>query len=150
MRRRTLFACAAFLVAALSVLGADTGTPTPEPYGPDEFSGWRSDLRRAEIISFGSLPFVTFTSSIYYEVYRWVAHDREDAYLPWIFANSGNAVPLTEREQKNILYASIGISLGVAVIDFSYHTITRAIRNHRATETAPASGPILIEPAGGE
>ncbi len=113
------------LVFSLSFAGA-AEAEKPEPYGPDEFSGWQQDLRRAEILSFGALPFVTFFSSIYYDVWRYYDHDQDEGYLPWPFKNSDTAVPLSEDEQKKVFFTSIGISIGVAVVDFAWQTIQRS------------------------
>jgi hypothetical protein len=129
-----------------------TSTTTPEavPYGPAEFPEWQKDLRRAEIISFGALPFVTFFASIYYDVYRYYSHDQEAGYLPWPFKNSDTAVALTEDEQKNILLYSAGISVGVAIFDFGYRQISREIRMRKAErENSETDSVIQIEPVAG-
>ena len=91
---------------------------TPEPYGVDEFNTWQKDLRRFEIISFGALPFVTFLSFWTYDIIRSVQHKGDSAYAPWPIKNPETAVPLSEGEQKKIFFASIGISIGIAIIDF--------------------------------
>lgn len=117
------------------------------PYGPDEFPDWQKDLRRAEIISFGALPFVTFMASIYYDVYRYYDHAQDEAYLPWPLKKQDIAEPLSESEQKNVLFASIGISVGVAVFDFAWHTIGRLReRGIRDRELRSSSKPITITP----
>ena len=131
MRWKQCIALILICMFTYNVFAADTDT-TAVPYGPDEFPAWQKDLRRAEIISFGAFPFVTFLASIYYDVYRYVSHDYEEGYRPWPFKNSDTAVALTEDEQKNIVYVSMGISVGVAVFDFSYRTIKRIIREREA------------------
>jgi hypothetical protein len=142
-------AAAAVLLAFLFVStlsAADTSTPVAVPYGPAEFPDWQKDLRRAEIISFGSLPFVTFFASIYYEVFRYYTHDQQEGYLPWIFKDSDTAIEMSEDEQKMIILTSAGISVGVAVVDFSWRTIRRAIINRRAERESAGVEPIRIEP----
>ena len=53
------------IVCSCQAIGAQTAdSHTPLPYGEDEFYTWQKDLRRAEIITFGSLPFGTFRASI--------------------------------------------------------------------------------------
>jgi hypothetical protein len=155
---------AAFILASLFSLStyADTAaatatTPEAVPYGPTEFPQWQKDLRRAEIISFGALPFVTFFASIYYDVYRYYSHDQESGYLPWPFKNNDTAVALSEDEQKKIVLYSAGISVGVALFDFGYRQISREIRMRKAErENEDKNSPIQIEPvadtapAGGE
>jgi len=126
---------------------ATSASVTPVPYGPAEFADWQKDLRRAEIISFGALPFVTFASSIYYDIFRYYSHDQDEAYLPWPLKQADIAVPLSQAEQKNVFYASVGISLGVAAFDFAWHTIKRLKdRGLRDRREAEASAAIKITP----
>ena len=116
--------------SCMAIFAESADNHTPLPYGEDEFYTWQKDLRRAEIITFGSLPFVTFMSSIYYDIYRYYDHDQDDAYLPWPLKKD-NAVPMSEDEQINILKASIGIAIGVAIFDYGFRAIRRAIRKSR-------------------
>ncbi|HOT61827.1 MAG TPA: hypothetical protein PLU93_03105 [Treponemataceae bacterium] len=132
--------------AGTSSSAASEGTPLPVPYGPDEFATWQKDLRRAEVIALGSLPFVTFMASIYYDVYRYASHGYQDEYLPWPFKKADIAIDLTEDEQKKILLVSAGISIGVAITDFAIRAIRRNMRARRAERAKPAREPILIEP----
>lgn len=122
------------LILVFFVSCATVQTPEnkePIPYEKDEFSNWQKDLRRAEIIAFGALPFVTFMSSLYYDIYRYVDHNQDDAYLPWPLKDNETAVPLTEDEQKTILISAVGVSVGVALFDFGYHALRRYIRNKK-------------------
>lgn len=124
-------------------------TPQPVPYGPDEFPAWQKEVRRAEILSFGALPFVTFFSSIYYDLSRYYSHDGDERYLPWPFQKSEIAVPLEEEEQKKLFYTSVGISIGIAVFDFGYRALIREIKARKAErlqeETIEAISIIPIE-----
>lgn len=164
---RFLAAVLFILCSCQAIVGQTTDSHTPLPYGEDEFYTWQKDLRRAEIITFGSLPFVTFMSSIYYDIYRYYDHDQDDTYLPWPLKKD-NAVPMSEDEQINILKASIGIAIGVAIFDYGFRAIRRAIRKSKIDRanremvqpikieeidepaTIPAdSGPALDGPADG-
>lgn len=142
------FASAVCLLLAFMPLCAETATTHEAvPYGPAEFPPWQQDLRRAEIISFGALPFVTFFSSIYYDLYRYYSHDKEEGYLPWPFKKAESAVPLSEDEQKRILAYSAGISVGVAVFDFGYRAFRREMRIRKAEREIREKGnDIEIEP----
>ncbi len=108
-----------------------TVTPTPLPYTIEEFTEWQRELRRASIISFGSLPFVTFLTSMGYDVYRYYDHGEDERYKPWPFKDSSIAIPKSEDEQKRIVLIAAGISLGVAIVDFTYRAVKRAIRRSR-------------------
>lgn len=98
----------------------------PEPYGIDEFKTWQKDLRRFEIISFGALPFVTLFSFLTYDIIRSLQHRGDPAYAPWPVKNPETAVPFTEAEQKGVFFASLGISVGIALIDLSIQAIKRS------------------------
>lgn len=152
MKGHRLIACVIFCVLSLFMLSAETTSMEAVPYGSSEFPEWQKDLRRAEILSFGSLPFVTFMASIYFDIYRYVDHNGAEGYLPWPFKKSSVAVPLTEQEQMQILLASAGISVGVAVFDFGFRAIKRYIRISKAEKrNREIVEPIQIEPiSGGE
>ncbi|HNQ96591.1 MAG TPA: hypothetical protein PKH81_00680 [Treponemataceae bacterium] len=104
----------------------------PKPYEKDEFSTWQKDVRRAGIITFGALPFSTFFTAIYYDLYRYYDNDQDDRYLPWPLKNNDIAEPLTEDEQKQILAISIGASVCVALIDFTVRAIKRSAKRRKA------------------
>lgn len=120
-----------FLVLLFSAYTAEPDTAEPVPYNPDEFKPWQNDLRRAEIIAFGSLPFVTFMTSLGYDVYRYYSHNQREEYLPWPMKKNEIAEPLSQDEQKRILLISAGISVGVALFDFGYRALKRHIRQSR-------------------
>ena len=125
--------------------GSDSGVPVP--YGPAEFPDWQKDLRRAEIISFGALPFVTFMASVYYDVFRYYDHVQDESYLPWPLKKQNIAVPLSESEQKNVFFAAVGISVGVAAFDFAWHSVARLrSRGIRDREISRRPKPIQISP----
>ena len=55
----------------------------PEPYRPEEFPDWALDLRRAEIVFFGSLPFSLFFTFEAYDLGRFVASGFDPLLAPW-------------------------------------------------------------------
>lgn len=128
MKIKQFIACILTCLTLASIYPQESSQNSAVPYGPAEFPEWQKDLRRAEILAFGALPFITFFSSIYYDLYRYGTHDWDEAYQPWPFKKNDIAVPLTEKEQKNLLFASAGISFGVALFDFGFRTVMRGIR----------------------
>lgn len=129
MKRVT--ACLLFCMLLFPLSAAEPETTEAVPYSPDEFQPWQKDLRRAEIIAFGSLPFVTFMTSLGYDVFRYYTHNQRDEYLPWPLKDNDIAEPLSQDEQKRILLISVGISVGVALFDFGYRALKRHIRQSR-------------------
>jgi hypothetical protein len=84
----------------------------PVPYGVDEFPSWVKDVRRGEIIFFGSLPFTLLITTLGYQTvdYLQVRSGPNPEEAVW-----GN---LTEDDRKTVLVASLGSALVIAVADF--------------------------------
>ena len=97
-------------------LAAAEPTVTIEPYTKDEFPGWLQDLRRAEIVSLGSLPFVTLGVTLGYSLYRYFSHGMDSNYFPNPFAKSSSTA---------ILFTSLGVAAVVGVTDFTISSIQR-------------------------
>lgn len=120
---------------------------TPEPYGINEFATWQKDLRRFEILSFGALPFVSLFSFWGYDMIRSAKHPKDPGYYPWPLKQPDRYVALTEKEQKKVFFTAIGLSVGVALIDYTARVIIRAIRNKKlAKEQANQVGTIEAIP----
>ena len=98
---------------------------TPEPYEENEFPSWTIDLRRSEIVTFGSLPFVTLGVTIGYSFYRYAANGFDYDYLPNPFAKSSAAANLNSDEQIGIFISSGIISLIIGIVDYVISRIER-------------------------
>jgi hypothetical protein len=92
---------------------------------------WASDLRRAEIVAFGSLPFTFFYTSFTMDTIRFAQNGWNDMrYAPWPFKAAG-AEEVTRNDQLLTIGIAAGASVLIAVID---HLIVRSQRNKRAQE----------------
>ncbi|MCK4541795.1 MAG: hypothetical protein KAU17_06125 [Spirochaetales bacterium] len=103
-------------VAADDVETKDTESEPsePVPYEKEEFPPWLRDLRRGEVIFFGSYPITLFVSSLAYDGFRLIQNSlilKEENY-------SLMTDPLTVDEKKYILLSAAGVSLVIALIDF--------------------------------
>ncbi len=124
--------CLSMLLIFISFCNAETAQGrTPEPYGIDEFTQWQKDLRRFEILSFGALPFVSLFTFWGYDMIRSARHPKDPAYYPWPLKKADIAVPLTEKEQKNVFFTAMGLSVGVALIDYTARAIMRLVKEKR-------------------
>jgi hypothetical protein len=101
--------------------------PTPEPYTEDEFPQWSKDLRRAEVILIGSIPFTMFLAIEIFDIYRYVAVDFDSAYAPWPFKSQLRA-PYDNEDKLKILITAVSISACIAIIDY---IIVRAQRGKK-------------------
>ena len=89
------------------------------------FPQWSRDLRRAEIVAFGTFPFT------------------------YMFSNLGTRYLMPDRTTANVIWIAAGTSVLISLVDFG---IERTRRNRRARETeyyAPGDPIIIRTPMGG-
>jgi hypothetical protein len=125
MKRRKPLALA--LLIALSAAAAhpqSSAVAAEEPQKP-EFPQWARDLRRAEIVAFGSFPFMMFFSIFGVDTYRAANHDWDSRYLPWPAKGPG-AVEMDTDEHMLTLGIAVTGALTAALVD---HIILRVKRS---------------------
>ena len=77
---------------------------TPEPYSPDEFSPFLLNIRRGEIIFFGSVPLTFILSGFAWQIGE---------------AAAASSYPYSDEQHTcNILITAGALSLSIALIDF--------------------------------
>lgn len=96
----------------------------PEPYTEDEFPSFLYDLRRAEIITLGSMPFITLGTSLGYSFGKYAYHGFDSDYFSNPFAKTTESAYSAD-EQVGIILTSLGISLGIGITDFIVQTVKR-------------------------
>ena len=149
LRFAAVLVFAAFSASLLPAASSSSDKDNEEaaPYEKDEFHPILSDLRRAEIIAFGSFPFTALFSIVFYEVFRYFYNGMESAYLPWPFKDSSTAIAITNDEYAMLLVASAGISVGIGVADFVVRKALKKRRERRAAEAAAQEvHPIQVRP----
>jgi len=111
---------------------------------------WVKDVRRWDIIAFGTFPFSMFLSTFFNDLYRWNRANGMDfsaegrRYAPWPFKSAG-AVDLTSQEfRRNILFA-IGISATLAFTDLLIVKIKQNKERRRLENKPPSGGTFTIE-----
>lgn len=126
---RAAAAVAAVLLAAVAACGGAQQAPAgesaapaadrvPEPYRPEEFPAWALDLRRAEVVFFGSLPFSLFFTFEAYDLGRFAASGFDPLSAPWPFrAGSEIGAGYTPAEKGWLIAAAVTVSVGVSVVD---------------------------------
>ena len=125
------------------VFAADTKSTTPEPYEEDEFPSWLKDLRRAEIITLGAMPFITLNTSLCYSFGNYAFHNFDSDYFLNPFAQGSDTSSYTSGEQAGILLTSLGICLGIGITDFIVHSVKRS--NQKKKMRTQKKGNINIE-----
>jgi hypothetical protein len=120
---------------------ADAGM-TSTQFDMTGFPLWAKDLRRGEIVAFGSFPFLYFFANFGFDTYRWLNNGNDMRYAPWPF-NSAGTVGKTTEEKIITLGIAAGGSILIALID---HGIMRYKRNRleREKESLPDGNPVII------
>lgn len=119
MKNKRIFAAfIIFLFFAVENCFCQTNT-SPEPYSDDEFPQFMLDLRRFEIITLGSMPFITLNSSIVYNGYKF-ATGKSDTFNPLATAD------YSQDEMENIIITSLCISAGIGLTDYIVNLVKRS------------------------
>jgi hypothetical protein len=129
--------CLLLLTLLLAPLGrglsAQTSTVTPsEDYNSHEFPLWARDLRRAEIVAFGSFPFTVILGTLAVETVTYLNHNGDSRYLPWPLKPAGGFAMSRDDRFLALGVAAVG-SVLISLADFLIvqHKRQRAIRAAR-------------------
>lgn len=131
-----------FSLVAANVHAADTTSTTPEPYTASEFPAWAKDLRRTEIIAFGSLPFVTLGVTLGFGAYTYAIG--ETSSFPNPLDKSSQS--FTTAEQLQILEMSCLVSAGLGLTDLLINFIQRTNKEQRLKRIQSSQEKILVTP----
>jgi hypothetical protein len=118
---------------------SETKTETPEKVTPL----WLKDLRRGEIVAFGSFPLTMFWTSCFMDLYRTASHGWDSRYAPFPFKGAG-AIGMTDREVVTMFTIAISSSLAIAIAD---HFIMRYRRSKAGGSEKPVpldKKPVII------
>ncbi|MBO4533395.1 MAG: hypothetical protein J5726_06840 [Treponema sp.] len=106
----------------------------PKPYSSDEFSQALQDLRRFEIITLGSMPFVTMDTAIVFNGIKF-ATGKTQTFNPLATAD------YTPQEMKSVILTSLCISAGIGITDF----VIQIIKRNKKSRDVDLSDAIKIE-----
>lgn len=109
-----------FFVCNANVFAADSST-SPVPYSDDEFAPWLKDLRRAEIITLGAMPFVTLNVTLGF----WALNGFDSSLSPFA-AGDSTVSKYTNDQTVGILLTSLGICAAIGISDFLVHFLKTA------------------------
>jgi len=110
---------------------------------------WVKDLRRWEIVAFGSIPFTIFTATFAMDMYRWNDANGMDfsdegrRYAPWPMKSAG-AVVMERKDQEMVFLVAGGLSVGIAMADQVIYQIKR-YRARKRVETLPVGTTIITK-----
>jgi len=135
--KRTVLLLLLLAVLILHAPAQTTTTTTTMPFVPETAPQWVKDLRRWEIVAFGSIPFTMFTATFAMDMYRWSYANGMDfsdsgrRYAPWPLKSAG-AIAMSGREQELTFIIAASLSVTVAFADL----IIVQVKRHRARKRA--------------
>lgn len=97
----------------------------------EKYSVWK-DIRRAEIITLGAIPFVTIFTMLGFSIANYIIHDYDPFYTPNPFAK--DKAGFSQDDQIKILLTTLGISLGIGLTDLTIRLVQRSVAKKRAAE----------------
>jgi hypothetical protein len=108
---------------------------------------WVKDLRRWEIVAFGSIPFTMLTATFAMDMYRWSDANGMDfsdegrRYAPWPIKSAG-AVLMNNKEQETVFIIAGSLSAAIAIADQIIIQVKRQKARKRA-EAIPVGSTII-------
>jgi len=128
-----------FLLTTVPALVVPAQTTTSTIFESDKVPQWVKDIRRWEIVAFGSIPFTILTATFAMDMYRWNEANGMDfsdegrRYAPWPMKSAG-AIIMDWKEQETVFIIAGSLSLGIAMAD----QIIYQIRRYRVRKKAEA------------
>jgi len=126
------------LIVPMYLASAQTTTPDPH-FIPEGAPQWVRDLRRWNIVTFGSFPFTMFSTTFGMDMYRWHSANGMDfsdegrRFAPWPLKSAG-AVAMERREHEMTIAIAAGLSVAIGIADL----IIVQVRRRRALRRAEA------------
>jgi hypothetical protein len=142
MKKFLIFLVSAFLFFSIlpqNLFAADSSSSSKSAtkYDDINFPQWAKDLRRTEIITFGSLPFVTLWTTVGYSLYQ---------YGEFRNPLDKNTDSFTEDDQWRIIKISAATCVALGLTDLTINLIRRA-RKERRLRKLREMQPYTITPA---
>jgi len=139
-----------FLLTAVSVFSVSAqANKTSAISDTTVLPQWVKDLRRWEIVAFGSIPFTMLTASFAMDMYRWNNANGMDfsdegrKYAPWPLKSAGAAV-MKSQEQEMVFIMAASLSVTIAMADQVIVQIKRYKARKRA-EALPVGTTIITK-----
>ncbi|MDR1574421.1 MAG: hypothetical protein LBS37_00310 [Treponema sp.] len=134
--------------ASAQTTTTDTTAVDPTVFNTKGFPQWAKDLRRWEIVAFGSFPFTMFATTFAMDTRRWIDENGMDwsesgrRYAPWPLKTAG-AIDMSNKEHETTLIVAASISVALAFTDLIIVQIKRHKERRRA-ESLPAGSNVII------
>jgi hypothetical protein len=138
-----------FLTPQFEALAQSQSTEAPIVFDMTDFPQWARDLRRFDIIAFGTFPFSMFAVTFVTDLFRWYNANgmnfNDLRYAPWPLKSAG-AVEMTGQEYQRTILLAAGLSLVLALTDFIIVKIRQNNERRRIESRSSGSFNVNREP----
>jgi len=135
-----------FLLFTPQFEAAAQSNTVPNVFDMTDFPQWARDVRRFDVIAFGTFPFTMFVVTFVTDMFRWNNANGLDfsdmRYAPWPLKSAG-AVDMTAEEYGRTIFLAAGLSLVLALTDFIIVKIRRSSERRRI-ESRPSGSYNII------
>lgn len=131
------------ILVSLFLINVHAFSETPEPYQDNEFPQVLKDIRRAEIITLGAMPFISISVSLGFSIGKYATNNFDPNYFVNPMAKNSSSITYSTEEQVGIIITSLCISSAIGISDFIYHAVKR---NQKTKALTQKSGTIIINP----
>ena len=129
-------------VSSIGLYAQSTSTTAPSiPFDMTGFPLWAKDLRRGEIIAFGSFPFTYLVAHFTYDSYRFATNGWDRRYAPKPF-NAAGTIEQTQGEKIITLGIAAGGAVVIALVDYAIMRYKRS-REQGELRNLPDGTPII-------
>jgi hypothetical protein len=145
--KKALLLCL-LLMPALHVPAQTQNTESATEFDTTDFPQWAKDLRRWEIVAFGTFPFTMLFTTTIMDMYRWNKangmnfSEEGRRYAPWPLKSAG-AVSMTNSEMTRTIQIAATASVALAFIDLII-VKTKERKARRRAESLPVGTTIII------
>ncbi len=146
-RKKVTITALILLAVCTAQVPAQTTAASTTVFDTTGFPQWVKDLRRWEIVAFGSIPFTMLTATFSMDMYRWSKANNFDfseegrRYAPWPLKSAGG-VAMESSEMEKTLIIAASLSVAIAITDQIIVQVKRYKARKRA-EALPAGTTII-------
>jgi hypothetical protein len=145
--KKVLLLCL-LLMPAFHVLAQTQNTESSPAFDTTDFPQWAKDLRRWEIVAFGTFPFTMLFTTTFMDIHRWNKangmnfSEEGRRYAPWPLKSAG-AVSMTNSEMTRTIQIAAAASVALAFIDLII-VKAKEKKARRRAESIPVGTTIII------
>ena len=145
----SFFLALLFFVSSSGLWAQTPATGSSTYFDMSDFPLWAKNLRRGDIIAFGSFPFMYVVANFCHDSYRFFSHGMDDRYAPKPF-NLAGTIEQTQEEKIGTIFIAAGGAVLLALIDYGIMRSKRKRLERESRNLQEETPTIIRTPMHGE